>query len=60
MDETLSGPASQKFLQREFYDFDDRRCQRLARISVALCMELRRTAAYRKRGWYINRRERLR
>jgi len=47
--ETLSGPATQKIVQREFYDFGDRRYQRLARISVAQLYRLRRTAAYRKR-----------
>jgi transposase InsO family protein len=46
--ETLSGPATQKILQREFYDFRDQRYQRLARISVAQLYRLRRTAAYRK------------
>ena len=30
--ETLSGPATQKILQREFYDFGDQRCERLARL----------------------------
>src|SRR3954468_13876519 len=33
--ETLSGPATQKILQREFHDFGDRRYERLARLSVA-------------------------
>ena len=47
--ETLSGPATQKILQREFYDFGDPRYQRLARISVAQLYRLRRSAAYRKR-----------
>ena len=47
--ETLSGPATQKILQRECYDFGDRRYQRLARISVAHLYRLRRTAAYRQR-----------
>jgi transposase InsO family protein len=47
--ETLSGPATQKILQREYYDFGDRRYQRLARISVAHLYRLRRSAAYRKR-----------
>ena len=47
--ETLSGPATQKILQREFYDFKDARYQRLARISVAQLYRLRKTAAYRKR-----------
>jgi transposase InsO family protein len=47
--ETLSGPATQKILQRECYDFGDRRYQRLARISVAHLYRLRRTAGYRQR-----------
>jgi transposase InsO family protein len=47
--ETLSGPATQKIVQREFYDFGDTRYQRLARISVAHLYRLRKTAAYRKR-----------
>jgi transposase InsO family protein len=46
--ETLSGPATQKILQREFHDFGDQRYQRLARISVAQLYRLRNTAAYRK------------
>src|SRR5512137_2472961 len=33
--ETLSGPATQKLLQRACYDFGDLRFQRLARLSVA-------------------------
>ena len=33
--ETLSGPATQKLLQRAGYDFGDQRYQRLASISVA-------------------------
>ena len=47
--ETLSGPATQKILQREFYDFKDRQYQRLARISVAQLYRLRKTTGYRKR-----------
>ena len=47
--ETLSGPATQKILQREWYEFGDRRYQRLARISVAQLYRLRRSAAYRQR-----------
>ena len=47
--ETLSGPATQKILQREFYDFGDLRYERLARISVAQLYRVRKTAAYRKR-----------
>ena len=33
--ETLSGPATQKILQRQFYDFQDQRFPRLAGISMA-------------------------
>jgi hypothetical protein len=33
--ETLSGPATQKILYREFHDFGDQRYERLARLSVA-------------------------
>jgi transposase InsO family protein len=47
--ETLSGPATQKILQREYYDFGDRRYQRLARISVAQLYRLRKSRTYRKR-----------
>lgn len=39
--ETLSGPATQKILQGEFYDFGDRRYQRLATISVAQSYRVR-------------------
>jgi transposase InsO family protein len=47
--ETLSGPATQKILQRQFYEFDDQRFQRLAGISVAHIYRLRKSAGYRKR-----------
>jgi transposase InsO family protein len=47
--ETLSGPATQKVLQREFHDFGDRRYQRLARISVAQLYRLRQSRRYRQR-----------
>ena len=47
--ETLSGPATQKILQRECYEYGDRRYERLARISTAQLYRLRHTAAYRKR-----------
>ena len=47
---TLSGPATRKILEREFYDFGDARFQRLARISVAHLYNLRRMQAYRQRG----------
>src|SRR6266496_5422809 len=33
--ETLSGPATQKILQRAYYDFQELRYERLARLSVA-------------------------
>ena len=46
--ETLSGPATQKILQREFHDFGDRRYQRVARISVAQLYRLRKSRGYRK------------
>lgn len=47
--ETLSGPATQKVLQREWYDFGDSRYQRLARISVAHLYRLRQSRAYRQK-----------
>lgn len=48
--ETLSGPGTQKILQREYHDFGDRRYQRLARISVAQLYRLRKSQTYRKRS----------
>jgi transposase InsO family protein len=45
--ETLSGPATQKILQREFHDFSDQRFQRLAKLSVAQLYRLRRSRVYR-------------
>lgn len=47
--ETLSGPATQKLLQRALHDFGDRRYQRLAQLSVAHLYRLRRSRVYRKR-----------
>jgi len=47
--EILSGPATQKILQREYYDFGDQRYVRLATISVAHIYNLRRTRTYRER-----------
>lgn len=47
--ETLSGPATQKVLQRELYDYRDPRFERLARISVAQLYRLRQSRAYRQR-----------
>jgi hypothetical protein len=46
--ETLSGPATQKILQRQCYDFGDQRYDRLAQISVAQIYRLRKSAGYRK------------
>ena len=49
--ETLSGPATQKILQREFHDFGDPRYVALARLSVAQLYRLRRSRTYRQRRW---------
>jgi transposase InsO family protein len=46
--ETLSGPATQKILQRQIYEFHDQRFARLAEISVAHIYRLRHTAGYRQ------------
>jgi len=46
--ETLSGPATQKLLQRAYYDFGDARFRNLAGISVAHLYRLRSTRAYRQ------------
>lgn len=47
--ETLSGPATQKILQRELYEFHDARYERLARLSVAQLYRLRKSRTYRQR-----------
>jgi transposase InsO family protein len=47
--DTLSGPATQKILEREYHDFKDRRFANLARISVAHLYRLRKRRAYRQR-----------
>ena len=47
--EGLSGPATQKILQRECYDFGDARYQRLAQLSVAHLYRLRKGSTYRQR-----------
>lgn len=47
--ETLSGPATQKILYREFYEYGDERYQRLAGISVPHIYNLRKSRAYRQR-----------
>jgi len=47
--ETLSGPATQKILYREFHEFADARFERLAEISVAHIYNLRKHRGYRER-----------
>lgn len=47
--ETLSGPATQKILQRAWHEYHDAQCQRLARLSVAQLYRLRKSGAYRHR-----------
>ena len=46
--QTLSGPATQKILAREFHDYGKREYERLARISVAHLYNLRQSPTYRK------------
>jgi hypothetical protein len=50
--ETLSGPATQKILYREFQEFGKSEYERRARLSVAHLYNLRKTARYRKRRGY--------
>jgi hypothetical protein len=45
----LSGPATQKILYREFYQYGDERYRRLGAISVPHIYNLRKKQAYRKR-----------
>ncbi len=47
--ETLSGPATQRILYREFYEYGNERYGRLAAISVPHIYNLRKTPSYRKR-----------
>lgn len=47
--QTLSGPATQKILQRELHEFEDARYERLARLSVAQLYRLRKSRTYRQR-----------
>ena len=47
--ETLSGPATQKLLQRARHDYEDERYERLSRLSVAHLYRLRRSGSYRKK-----------
>ena len=47
--EVLSGPATQKILQRAYYDFQESRYERLAELSVAQLYRLRQSRTYRQR-----------
>jgi transposase InsO family protein len=47
--ETLSGPATQKILYREFFEYGDGRYRRLAAISAPHIYNLRKSRAYRER-----------
>lgn len=47
--QTLSGPATQKILQRAYYDFREAAYERLARLSVAQLYRLRQSPRYRQR-----------
>jgi transposase InsO family protein len=47
--ETLSGPATQKILHREFHDYGDERYRRLAGISAPHIYNLRKSRGYRER-----------
>jgi len=52
--ETLSGPATQKILHREYHDFADLRFERLSSISVAHLYNLRKDRVYRERRIHID------
>jgi hypothetical protein len=47
--ETLSGPATQKILYREYHEYGGSKYERLARISMAHIYNLRKSGTYRKR-----------
>jgi transposase InsO family protein len=47
--ETLSGPATQKILHREFHEYGDERYRRLAGISAPHIYNLRKSRGYRER-----------
>src|ERR1700738_1180885 len=47
--ESLSGPATQKILYREYHEYGNAEYARLSRISVAHIYNLRRSGTYRKR-----------
>ena len=46
--DTLSGPATQKLLQRAYYDFHEPEYERLAKLSVAQLYRLRQSRRYRE------------
>jgi transposase InsO family protein len=46
--DTLSGPATQKILQRAYHDFGETKFQRLAKLSVAQLYRLRQSQQYRQ------------
>jgi transposase InsO family protein len=46
--EVLSGPATQKLLQRAYHDFQEAPYQRLAELSVAQLYRLRKSRTYRQ------------
>jgi transposase InsO family protein len=50
MHSALSGPATQRILEREYAEYGQAVFERLARISVAQIYRFRKTAAYRKRN----------
>lgn len=47
--ETLSGPATQKILHREFHEFGNKAYERLSTISAAHIYNLRKSRTYRER-----------
>ncbi len=47
--DTLSGPATQKILYREYFEFADARYERLANISVAHIYNLRKHRSYHEK-----------
>jgi transposase InsO family protein len=47
--ETLSGPATQKILHREFHDYGNQRFQQLAGISAPHIYNLRKSRVYREK-----------
>lgn len=51
--QTLSGPATQKILYREYYEFADARFERLAGICVAHIYNLRKRRGYRERRLHL-------